>query len=104
MQIKRLFAFFLLALAAGASGPASAAPELQFWHSMDGALGDYLQQIVDRFNHSQSAYKGTYDETYVAGMEAFRAGKTPHVLQVYEVGTANMMAAKHMVKPVYQLM
>src|SRR5262245_51414493 len=110
MQIKRLFAFFLLALAAGASGPASAATELQFWHSMDGALGDYLQQIVDRFNRSQSAYKvvatykGSYDETYAAGMEAFRAGKPPHVLQVYEVGTANMMAAKPMVKPVYQMM
>ena len=39
-----------------------------------------------------------------AGIAAFRAGNPPHILQVFEVGTATMMAAKGAVKPVHQLM
>ncbi len=39
-----------------------------------------------------------------AGIAAFRAGNAPHILQVFEVGTATMMAAKGAVKPVHELM
>jgi sn-glycerol 3-phosphate transport system substrate-binding protein len=39
-----------------------------------------------------------------AGIAAFRAGNAPHILQVFEVGTATMMSARGAVKPVYQLM
>lgn len=39
-----------------------------------------------------------------AGIAAFRAGKQPHILQVFEVGTATMMAAKGAIKPVYEVM
>ena len=39
-----------------------------------------------------------------AGIAAFRAGNAPHIMQVFEVGTATMMAAKGAVKPVHQLM
>ena len=39
-----------------------------------------------------------------AGIAAFRSGEQPHIIQVYEVGTGTMMAAKGAVKPVYQLM
>ena len=35
---------------------------------------------------------------------AFRAGNAPHIMQVFEVGTATMMAATGAVKPVYKLM
>jgi sn-glycerol 3-phosphate transport system substrate-binding protein len=35
---------------------------------------------------------------------AFRARQHPHIVQVFEVGTATMMAAKGAIKPVYQLM
>ncbi|MBU4507902.1 MAG: sn-glycerol-3-phosphate ABC transporter substrate-binding protein UgpB, partial [Gammaproteobacteria bacterium] len=45
-------------------------------------------------------YKGTYDETMPAAVAAFRAGNAPHILQVYEVGTATMMAAKGAIVPV----
>jgi sn-glycerol 3-phosphate transport system substrate-binding protein len=37
-------------------------------------------------------------------MAAFRAGNAPDILQVYEVGTATMMAAKGAVKPVGEVM
>jgi sn-glycerol 3-phosphate transport system substrate-binding protein len=49
-------------------------------------------------------FKGTYAETMNAGIAAFRAGKAPDILQIFEVGTATMMAAKGAVMPVYQLM
>ena len=49
-------------------------------------------------------YKGSYPDTMNAGIAAFRAGQPPAILQVYEVGTATMMAAKGAIKPVYQLM
>src|SRR5690606_4831765 len=66
--------------------------------------------IAERFNASQSDYKvvpvfkGNYDETLSAGIAAFRAGNPPHILQVFEVGTATMMAAGKAIKPVYEVM
>ena len=39
-----------------------------------------------------------------AGIAAFRAGNAPHIMQVFEVGTATMMAAKGAMKPVHELM
>src|SRR2546428_4514599 len=39
-----------------------------------------------------------------AAIAAYRASNPPHIVQVFEVGTATMMAAKGAVKPVYQLM
>src|SRR5258708_11660283 len=39
-----------------------------------------------------------------AAIAAYRANNPPHIVQVFEVGTATMMAAKGAVKPVYQLM
>ena len=39
-----------------------------------------------------------------AGIAAFRAGQAPHIMQVFEVGTATMMSATGAVKPVHVLM
>ena len=39
-----------------------------------------------------------------AAIAAFRAGNAPHILQVFEVGTATMMAAKGAIKPVHDVM
>ena len=89
---------------------AFAATEIQWWHAMGGKLGEKLNEIADDFNQSQSdhkvvpTYKGEYTETMTAAIAAFRAGEQPHILQVFEVGTATMMAAKGAVYPVYQLM
>jgi len=83
---------------------------IEFWHAMGGKNGEITQAICDKFNASQSdykvvaVYKGSYPDTMNAGIAAFRAGTPPAILQVYEVGTATMMAAKGAIKPVYQLM
>ncbi|MGE0097074.1 MAG: sn-glycerol-3-phosphate ABC transporter substrate-binding protein UgpB [Hydrogenophaga sp.] len=99
-----------LALAALMSGPAHAQTEIQWWHSMTGGLNDWVIDLANGFNASQKefkivpTYKGTYDETMPAAVAAFRAGNAPHILQVYEVGTATMMAAKGAVVPVGKVM
>lgn len=84
--------------------------QIEFWHAMTGKNGDMVQALVEKYNASQSAYKvvpvykGSYSDTMNAGIAAFRAGQAPAIIQIYEVGTATMMAAKGAVKPVYQLM
>ncbi|QJR14540.1 sn-glycerol-3-phosphate ABC transporter substrate-binding protein UgpB [Usitatibacter palustris] len=104
---KSLFA--AVALAFGVTG-AQAQTEIQLWHSMTGALGDKVNELANKFNASQkdykvvAVYKGSYPESMTAAIASFRAGNAPHMLQVFEVGTATMMAAKGAVVPVYKLM
>jgi len=84
--------------------------EIEFWHAATGALAAALTEVVDGFNASQDeyvvnpVYKGSYAETMSAAIAAFRAGQPPHIVQVFEVGTATMMAATGAIYPVYQLM
>lgn len=97
------------ALLVGASQAAWAATEIQFWHAMEAALGERVNDIASDFNRSQSDYKivpvfkGMYDQTLAAGIAAYRSGNAPAILQVYEVGTATMMAAKKAVVPVTEV-
>lgn len=105
----------VLATVAGAmlssvAAPALAATEVQFWHAFTGRLGELVAEQVKTFNSSQSdfevvaSHKGNYSETLNAGIAAFRANEQPHLLMVFEVGTATMMGAKGAIKPVYQVM
>jgi sn-glycerol 3-phosphate transport system substrate-binding protein len=99
-----------VAFTCGASAAAQAQTEIQWWHAMGGQLGEALNALAEGFNKSQTdykvvpVYKGTYTETMTAAIAAFRARQQPHIVQVFEVGTATMMAAKGAVYPVYQLM
>jgi sn-glycerol 3-phosphate transport system substrate-binding protein len=108
MKIRKSIA--VLAAAALFAPAAQAQVEIQWWHSMGGALGEALNGLANQFNAEQkdykivTSYKGSYPESMTAAIAAFRAGQAPHILQVFEVGTATMMAAKGAVKPVYQLM
>ncbi len=79
---------------------AMAATEIPFWHSMEGALGEEVNSLATRFNAEHPdykivpTYKGNYEQSMSAGIAAIRSGKAPAILQVYEVGTATMMASK----------
>ena len=92
------------------SSASLAATEIQFWHAMGGALGEKVDEIAGKYNASQSdfvmkpVFKGNYTETMTAAVAAFRAGEQPHVVQVFEVGTASMMAAGGAIKPVTDVM
>jgi len=109
MKLKFL-ALPAAALALSLSLPARAQTEIQWWHSMTGGNGDRVNQMAADFNASQKeykvvpVYKGGYAESMTAAIAAFRAGAAPHIVQVFEVGTATMMSAKGAIKPVYQLM
>ena len=89
---------------------AQAQTEIQWWHSMGGALGEWVNDLAKDFNGSQKDYKvvptfkGSYDESMTAAIAAFRAGNAPHILQVFEVGTATMMASKQAIVPVGEVM
>jgi sn-glycerol 3-phosphate transport system substrate-binding protein len=104
---RYLLATAALALSASA---ASAQTEIQWWHAMTGANNDVIVKLAEDFNASQKdykvvpAYKGSYPDTLNAGIAAFRAGQAPHIMQVFEVGTATMMGAKGAIKPVQDLM
>ena len=107
--MKRLMVALVLAI--GAIATARADPiELQWWHAMTSVNGDRINQIAADFNAMQSDYKvtpvfkGSYAEAMTAAIAAYRAGNAPNIVQVFEVGTATMMAAKGAIKPVYQLM
>jgi sn-glycerol 3-phosphate transport system substrate-binding protein len=109
--MTRLAKLFIAAAVAGAFvPPAVAATEVMWWHAMGGALGDRVNDLANRFNKSQSefkvvpVYKGTYPENMAASIAAYRAGNAPHITQIFEVGTATMMAAKGAIVPVERVM
>src|SRR6267142_6361982 len=108
MHIKRIA---IAVIGAGlVSTHVQAQTEIQWWHSMPGALGDRVNELANKFNASQKdykvvpSYKGQYPESMTAAIAAYRSGNAPHILQVFEVGTATMMGAKGAIKPVYQMM
>ncbi|MEW6257929.1 MAG: sn-glycerol-3-phosphate ABC transporter substrate-binding protein UgpB [Pseudomonadota bacterium] len=82
---------------------------ISFWHAMSGALGERVVQVCEAFNASQGAarvepvFKGSYIETMTAAVAAFRAGRAPHLVQVFEVGTGSMLGAGAAVRQVWQL-
>lgn len=101
----------MLATGATISAPmAMAQTEVQWWHAMGGVNGERINKIAADFNATQSdhkvipVFKGNYTETMTGAIAAFRAGEHPHIVQVFEVGTATMMAAKGAIYSVEQLM
>ncbi|HEY5896519.1 MAG TPA: sn-glycerol-3-phosphate ABC transporter substrate-binding protein UgpB [Burkholderiales bacterium] len=103
--------YLVAVVAAGIwSANAQAQTEIQWWHSMGGALGEKVNEMAAKFNAGQKdykvvpVYKGQYPESMTAAIAAYRAGNAPHILQVFEVGTATMMAAKGAIVPVAKLM
>ncbi|HEV7263517.1 MAG TPA: sn-glycerol-3-phosphate ABC transporter substrate-binding protein UgpB [Falsiroseomonas sp.] len=84
--------------------------EIQFWHGLSQPLGGILEKVVADFNASQSrarlvpSYRGSYPETMVAAIAAFRAGQAPHIVQMFEVGTGTMMNAGRAIIPVHELL
>ena len=110
MIFRRLGAAAVAAATLAFASPAFAVTEIQWWHAMTGANNDVIVKLANDFNATQSdykvipTYKGNYADTMNAGIAAFRVGNAPHIMQVFEVGTATMMAATGAVKPVYKLM
>ncbi len=108
--MRRLIVSILLgALISGIGAAAHAQQEIVLWHAMDGARGRELETLVQRYNGSQTqvrvaaVYKGSYEKTMKEALAAEPAGQGPTVVQVYELGTADMMVAGHAVRPLWQV-
>jgi len=110
MKTCRLLLFTAVFILAIAVTSAQAVMEIHWWHAHGGRLGEKVNAIAAGFNKVQNkyklvaTYKGSYPDTMTAGIAAFRSKSPPHFLQVFEVGTAIMMAAKGAIKPVYEVM
>jgi sn-glycerol 3-phosphate transport system substrate-binding protein len=106
----RIFAAVAVAAQLAMASPAHAVTEVMWWHAMSGELGRQLEKLATDFNASQSEYKivphykGNYTETVSAAIFAFRSRTQPAIVQVNEIATATMMAAKGATYPVYELM
>src|SRR5438270_12525099 len=90
--------------------PAQAVTDIMWWHAMSGELGKQVEKLAADFNASQPeyrivpSYKGNYTETVTAAIFAFRSRSQPAIVQVNEIATATMMAARGAVYPVFELM
>ena len=96
-----------------ASAPAWAQCEFRVWHAMSGERGAELERLAARFNAAQSEYrvaldyKGGYDETLAAVLDTRRSGAAsppPHVVQVHETGTSEMLGRRGMTMPLWQIL
>lgn len=97
-------------MSAAISSPSFAVTNITWWHAMGGQLGETVNKIATDFNASQSEYritpvfKGTYTETLTAGIAAYRGGDAPNILQVFDAGSATIMSAKGVAKPVQDIL
>nr|WP_315744247.1 MULTISPECIES: sn-glycerol-3-phosphate ABC transporter substrate-binding protein UgpB [unclassified Bradyrhizobium] len=100
----------LVAAASCWGAPAFAATDIMWWHAMSGQLGKQVEKLAAEFNASQTdyrivpSYKGNYTETVTAAIFAFRSRSQPAIVQVNEIATATMTAAKGAIYPVFELM
>ena len=102
MRMKPLVKLLaIIAVLSGAVSRVAAADpiELQWWHAMTAVNGERINKIAADFNAMQSDYKvvpvfkGSYAETMTGAIAAYRSGNAPAIVQVFEVGTATMMAS-----------
>ncbi|MBI2240617.1 MAG: sn-glycerol-3-phosphate ABC transporter substrate-binding protein UgpB [Magnetospirillum gryphiswaldense] len=109
--IFRICHLLLVGLCALTLAPAAQAKtDLILWHSMPGALGTWIDDLAKGFNAGNAGYrvvpvyKGSYDSSLTEALQAHSRGKAPHMVQVFEVGTATMMAARDLIRPVHEVM
>ena len=103
---KTLLAVVLWCAAAAGHG----AEEIRFWHAMSGPVGEEFDRLVARFNASQpqyrvvSSFQGPYDAV-LADEIAVRKGTggSPHIVQVQESATADMMRSGA-ARPLWQVL
>src|SRR5207302_10459603 len=97
-------------MAIALASPAQAVTEIHWWHAMSGQLGKQVEKLAADFNASQAdyrilpTYKGNYTETVTASIFAFRSRSQPAIVQVNEIATATMTAARGAIYPVFELM
>ncbi|MGQ0651134.1 MAG: sn-glycerol-3-phosphate ABC transporter substrate-binding protein UgpB [Betaproteobacteria bacterium] len=93
------------AFAKGAPAPV----EIRVWHALGSAQAAELEALTARFNASHPAYrvaltrKGAYAET-LAALRAADKADAPHLVQFDEARTAELLAQKKLVRPLWQVL
>lgn len=81
-----------------AAAPVNArAADFEFWYAHGGLYGQAIDELCAGFNkthpqdHVHCLPQGTYEQTMRKAVAAYRAGQQPAVVEIYDVGTADMM-------------
>jgi sn-glycerol 3-phosphate transport system substrate-binding protein len=87
-----------LVLALGSNQASAQQPQnFTFWYGLTGQLSEVVQSVCKRFNDSQREFsvtctsQGDYAKALQNTIAAFRANEQPTVVQVYDIGTADLM-------------
>ena len=81
-----------VALVAAAPSAEAEKIKINWWHAMDGGLGEGVKEIVRQFNESQDrwemveTWKGNYRVVLNNTIAAYRADEHPHIFQNNETG------------------
>ncbi len=76
---------------------------------LTGQGGELLTRFGEDFNKTQNEYrvvvsfKGQYPEQRAAAIAAYRAGNPPHIMQMFDAGSGDMMSARSAIVPVSEV-
>ncbi|WP_439894269.1 extracellular solute-binding protein (plasmid) [Ralstonia sp. 25C] len=93
----------------GVVSPVAAAADFDFWYGHSGPIAEAVESLCAGFNAAQHAHRvhctsqGTYEQTMQKVVAAYRAGRQPAIVEIYDVGTLGMMLSGA-IYPVYRLM
>jgi sn-glycerol 3-phosphate transport system substrate-binding protein len=90
------------------AGWANAAWEIRVWHTMQGAAAAQLAELARRFNDAQKQYRVVLAYR-PAGLQAAalaspKSGPRPHIIQVGDAGTAEILSHAAAIVPLWRLM
>jgi sn-glycerol 3-phosphate transport system substrate-binding protein len=112
MNLRRTLCASMVAAATALSAGAQAQQrpiEINMWMGLTGQGGELLTRFGEDFNKTQNEYrvvvsfKGQYPEQRAAAIAAYRAGNPPHIMQMFDAGSGDMMSAKSAIVPVSEV-
>jgi sn-glycerol 3-phosphate transport system substrate-binding protein len=80
--------------------PSGETVNIDFWYAMSGHNGEVIDELVKRFNESQSevfvtaTYQGSYDDAINKLKAGLQSKDVPAVVQIYDIGTRLLIDLK----------
>ena len=93
----RILAWVLSALVAAAPAATCAAADFDFWYAHGGIYAQAIESMCANFNaaslqdHVHCFPQGTYEQTLRKTVAAYRAGRQPALVEIYDIGSADML-------------
>lgn len=79
------------------------ATSFTFWYGLTGFNGGVVQQVINKFNESQTKYyvqgvqQPNYDDTINKLNTSLAGGDLPSLVQIYDIGTQRMIDSKRII-------